>query len=137
MTTVFDVNPNKLISAAAIKLEGMGIEKPAFVGNVKSGPHRERLPQQKNFWFLRCAAVLRQAYTRGTVGVSRMRTHFGGAKARGVRPNKQSRSGGSTIRKALQALEKAGLLAKAKTGGRMISSKGRQFMDSVAKEVSS
>lgn len=133
MVTVYDVESNKLIEKAAEKLKGMKIAKPAFVGMVKSGAHAERPPQQDNFWYIRCASILRQAYVNDTVGISRLRRHYGGRKRRGLRPERHVPAGGSTIRKAMQELEKAGLLIKEKNG-RMLSPKGRKFLDMVAKE---
>lgn len=134
MVTVYDVTPNKLVAKAAAKLEGMGIPAPAWVGTVKSGPHNERMPQQKNFWYVRLAAILRNAYVNGNVGVSSLRTHFGGKKIRGVRPERKRRAGGAIIRKGMQALEKAGLLIKRKKG-REISAAGKKLLDAAAKEA--
>ncbi len=134
MVTVYDVTPNKLVAKVAAKLEGMGIAAPAWVGTVKSGSHCERLPQQKNFWYIRLAAILRNAYVNGTIGVSSLRTHFGGKKIRGVRPEKKRRAGGAIIRKGIQALEKAGLLIKRKKG-REITAAGKKLMDAAAKEA--
>ncbi|MFA6213891.1 MAG: 40S ribosomal protein S19 [Candidatus Micrarchaeia archaeon] len=134
MVTVYDVVPNKLVSKAAAKLEGMGIPAPPWVGTVKSGPHRQRLPQQKNFWYIRLAAILRNAYVNGKVGTSSLRTHFGGKKIRGVKPEEKRRAGGAIIRKGMQALEKAGLMTKRKTG-REISAAGRKLLDAAAKEA--
>lgn len=135
MVTVYDVTPNKLVEKAAEKLEAMGIPAPAFVGTVKSGPHRSRLPQQKNFWYIRMASILRNSYVHSTVGVGKLRSHYGGRKARGVKPEEKRRAGGSIIRKGLQALEKAGLMTKKK--GREISAAGKKLLDSAAKEASS
>ena len=132
MVTVFDVEPNKLIAKAAEKLKDK-VPKPAFVGMVKTGPHVQRPPIQENFWFLRCASILRQAYVHGSVGIQGLRRHYGGRKRMGVRPSKHVPAGGSTIRKAMQGLEKAGLLTKEKKG-RIISSKGMKFLDECAKE---
>jgi len=134
MVTVYDVTPNKLVAKAAARLEAMGIPAPAWVGTVKSGSHRERMPQQKNFWYVRLAAILRNAYVNGSVGVSSLRTHFGGKKIRGVRPEKKRKAGGAMIRKGMQALEKAGLLTKRKKG-REISAAGKKLLDAAAKEA--
>jgi small subunit ribosomal protein S19e len=133
MVTVFDVEANKLIENAASKLKEMKIPKPDFVGMVKSGPHAQRPPSDEDFWYIRCASILRQAYVKNNVGVQNLRKHYGGRKQRGVKPEKHTPAGGSTIRKAMQELEKAGLLAKEKKG-RVLTSKGRAFMDKVAKE---
>jgi small subunit ribosomal protein S19e len=134
MVTVYDVTPNKLVAKAAAKLEGMGIPAPAWVGTVKSGSHAERMPQQKNFWYIRLASILRNAYVNNKIGVSSLRSHFGGKKVRGVRPEKKRKAGGAIIRKGMQALEKAGLLTKRKTG-REISAAGKKLLDAAAKEA--
>ncbi len=133
MVTVYDVEANKLIEKAAEKLKGMKIAKPDFVGMVKSGAHAERPPQQENFWYIRCASILRQAYINEGIGISKLRRHYGGRKRRGLRPERHVPAGGSTIRKAMQELEKAGLLIKEKNG-RILSPKGRKFLDMAAKE---
>lgn len=135
MVTVYDVVPGKLVRKVAEKLQAMGIAQPAFIGTVKSGSHCERMPQQKNFWYIRMAAMLRNAYVHGNVGVGKLRTHFGGKKTRGVRPEHKAKAGGSIIRKGMQALEKAGLMVKKKTG-REISAAGKKMLDAAAKEVS-
>lgn len=133
MVTPFDVEANKLIGTAATKLKEMKISKPDFVGVVKSGAHAERPPSTEDFWYVRCASILRQAYVNGTVGVQKLRRHYGGKKRRGVKPARHASAGGSTIRKAMQELEKAGLLSKDKAG-RTLTPKGRAFLDSAAKE---
>ncbi len=135
MVTVYDVDPNKLIEKVAEKLKGEKLAKPAFVGLVKSGAHVKRPPEQEDFWYVRCASILRQVYVRSKTGTGSLRKHYGGRKERGVKPEKHAPAGGSTIRKAMQELEKAGLLAKEKTG-RILTAKGRKLLDKAAKEVS-
>ena len=134
MVTAFDVEPNKLIEKTAHKLKEMKLQKPAFVGLVKSGAHAQRPPQSPEFWFFRCASILRQAYVNQVIGTNRLRRHYGGRKRSGVKPEHHKPSGGSTIRKAMQALERAGLLVKNKAG-RSLSAKGRKLVDSAAKEA--
>jgi small subunit ribosomal protein S19e len=133
MVTVYDAEPNNLIAKAAEKLKAMKMEKPAFVGLVKSGAHVERPPTDEDFWFVRCASILRQVYVNDGVGVTKLRRHYGGRKRRGVKPQKHAPAGGSTIRKALQGLEKAGLLKKEKAG-RTLTPNGRKLLDEAAKE---
>ena len=136
MVTALDVDTNKLIERAAEKLKGMKLEKPAFVGIVKIGAHAQRPPEQEDFWYVRCASLLRQAYVRNVIGTNRLRRHYGGRKSRGVKPQRHAPAGGSTIRKAIQQLEKAGLLAREKSGGRRLTAKGRALLDRAAKDVS-
>ncbi|MBU0586636.1 40S ribosomal protein S19 [Candidatus Micrarchaeota archaeon] len=138
MSSALDVDVNKLNAKVAEKLKGMGIVVPKFVGVVKSGAHADRPPEQDDFFFVRCASVMRQAYVRNIVGVQRLRTHYGGKKSRGVRPERYMRAGGSTVRKAMQALEKAGLMEKVDKGqrkGRTLTAKGRKLLDNSAKET--
>lgn len=134
MVTAYDVDANKLIEGTAKKLSAMKLEKPEFIGQVKTGAHCERPPEQANFWYVRCASVLRQIYVNQQIGTRRLSRHYGGRKRRGVKPERHAPAGGSTIRKAMQALEKAGLLIKEKDG-RKITGKGRQLLDNVAKEI--
>ena len=136
MVTVYDVVPNKLVGKVAEKLKAMNIAAPAWIGTVKSGSHRQRMPAQKDFWYVRLASLLRNAYVHGNVGVSSLRSHYGARKPRGVKPDKKRRAGGSIIRKGLQALEVAGLMVKKKKG-REITAAGKKLLDASAKEVSS
>ncbi|MBU0591239.1 30S ribosomal protein S19e [Candidatus Micrarchaeota archaeon] len=133
MVTIYDVDPNKLIAKVAEKLKSMKISKPDFVGMVKTGAHASRPPHDPDFWYSRCASILRHIYVHDVVGTQRLRRHYGGRKRRGVRPEHHAPAGGSTIRKAMQELEKSGLLLK-EQAGRRISPKGRQLLDNAAKE---
>ncbi|MEM4335784.1 MAG: 30S ribosomal protein S19e [Candidatus Anstonellales archaeon] len=136
MVTALDVNPNKLIKSVAAILEKEGLEKPKFVGHVKTGSHAERPPEQENFWYIRLASLLRQAYVRGKIGTNRLRRHYGGRKRHRVKPEHFRPAGGSIIRKGMQVLEKAGYLTKAPDGkGRVLTAKGRKLLDSAAKGV--
>ena len=133
MKTVFDVSANKLIADAAEKLKGMPeLKPPQWIGLVKSGAHKERAPQQPDFWYLRCASLLRQVYINGPVGVSIFRRHYGGAKGHTVQRSHKTKAGGNVIRKALQALEKGGFVEKKKEG-RVVTGKGKSFLDRIAR----
>lgn len=137
MVTVYDADPNKLIEKVAEKLKASKVEKPEFIGLVKSGSHTQRPPDSGDFWYVRCASILRQIYVNSKTGTVRLRKHYGGKKSRGVKPEIHVPAGGSTIRKAMQNLEKAGYLSKGdKDKGRILTAKGRQLLDNAAKEVS-
>ena len=134
MSNVFEVDSGKLVSAAAEKLKEKGVAKPAYVDFVKSGPGRERLPSQKDFWYIRCSSILRQVYVSGPVGVSRLRTRFGNRKVHVVSRHHHQRAGGSIITDALTALEKLGYVKKGKKG-REITPAGKSFLDKVANDL--
>jgi len=129
------VNPNALNSKLSEELSKIEeLAPPAWVGVVKSGPHVERTPHQKDFWYKRCASLLRKMYFGDRVGVSKLRKVYGGRKNRGSKPEHKIRAGGSTIRKALQALEKTGF-AKKGAKGREITGKGRSFLEKAVKSM--
>jgi len=135
MVTAYDVTANKLIEKTADELKKMGIASPEYLKFVKSGAHAVRKPQQTDFWYLRLASLLRQAYTKGKVGVNSLRTHYGGRQKRGRQREHHRDAAGSIIRRGLQALEKHDLIKKEKVG-RTLTPKGRALLDKVAKEVS-
>lgn len=101
---------------------------------VKSGAHKERPPEQEDFWYIRAASILRRLYLDGPTGVERLRTYYGGRKERGTKPARFRKASGNIIRKILQQLEKAGLVEKDKKG-RKLSRKGISFLDRIAYEV--
>lgn len=100
---------------------------------VKSGVSVERPPIQKDFWFIRSAALLRKIHLNGSTGVERLRNIYGGRRRRGHKPAHHKKAGGKFIRLMLQQLEKEGLIAKGKKGGRSITPKGQKFLEQIAK----
>jgi small subunit ribosomal protein S19e len=136
LVTVFDVPPSKIIKKTSEKLKEMPeIKAPEWMRFVKSGSDRERAPEQDDFWYTRCAALLRKVYVKSPVGVGDLKKEYGTRKHRGVKPEHRSETGGSIIRKALQQLEKAGLIEKKKEG-RVMTNKGKSFLNRIAYEVS-
>ncbi|WP_423792743.1 30S ribosomal protein S19e [Methanocaldococcus indicus] len=134
MVTVYDVPPEKLIQKTAEKLKELGIYEPEWTKFVKTGRSRERRPEQDDWWYIRCASILRKIYINGPVGVERLRTAYGGRKNRGHEPEKFFKGSGNIIRTALQELEKLGFV-KRTPKGRVITPKGQSFLDNIAKEV--
>lgn len=136
MITAFDVEPNKLIKGVAQKLKQDGlVTPPEWIIYVKTGSHRERVPQDDDFWYIRCAAILRALYIDGPMGVNTLRERFGGKPGSRSGRMHATKAGGSIIRKALQQLEKANLIIKDKKG-RYISNKGISLLNNIAKEIS-
>lgn len=137
MVTARDVSALELIRKLKEELKkSKEINPPVWAKFSKSGIHRERPPQQPDFWYVRAASILRRIYLDGPVGVQRLRTYYGGLKKRGYKPSRFRRAGGAMIRKMLQQLETAGFIDKVDKGGRKITSKGKKLLDSVAYEVS-
>ena len=136
MASIYDVDQQKLIEALAVELEKLPeITAPEWSQFVKTGNHKERPPEQKNWWYIRVASVLKQVYKKGPVGVSKMRTRFGGSKNRGVKPHRMTKASGNILRKCLQQLEAAGLVKTVKDDvkkGRIITAGGQALLDKTA-----
>jgi len=136
MTTVFDVPPEALIPKVAEKLKQVAeIQPPEWAPYVKTGPHREKPPEKPDWWHTRLAAIMRKVYVYGPVGTSRLAARFGGSRDRRDSPNKSVKGSGSISRKGLQQLEHAGLISNIKGKGRIVTPKGRKFLDNTAHEV--
>lgn len=135
MAVAYDVSPTLLINTTAQKLKETGkVQPPEWAADVKTGAHRQLPPAQPDWWYTRCASILRRVYIDGPVGVQRLRSVYGGKKNRGVRPNRHERGSGAVIREALQQLEKAGYV-KAVKNGRVVTPEGMSFLDKVATEM--
>jgi small subunit ribosomal protein S19e len=134
-----EVDPKKFIEVCKEKMKKIdSIKPPNWASFAKTGMSRQLPPKQSDWWYTRAASILRKIYLDGPVGVERLRTHYGGRKQRGHKPERFKKSGGSNIRKILQQLEKAGLIEKSKKpkkSGRIISESGRKFISDIIKEV--
>ena len=103
---------------------------------AKTGPHKERIPDDPDWWYYRAASMLRKLYISGEpIGIETFRVIYGGLQDRGSAPDHFKKAGGSHIRKILQQLEKAGLVTKAGNKGRVLTPKGRSVLDKVANKV--
>lgn len=137
MASVFDVKTEELAKEVALELKTK-IQAPAWTAFVKTGMHKQRPPMNKDWFFTRCASILRTIYKDGPVGVSKLRSRYGGSKNRGVEPSKFTKASGNVIRKALQQLEKAGLIVQKKEGvhkGRVVTPAGMSLLEKSARKV--
>ena len=136
MTTVYDVPSKELINAIAKKLQN---DKTIFIPeeNVfsRTGVDKENPPTDKNWWYARCASILRKIYINNIIGVEHLKAEYGGRRDRGSKPYKARSGSGTIVRRAVQQLEKAGYITKIKGKGRTLTSKGRSFLDNTSKEV--
>lgn len=136
---MYDADPSKLIYKAAGELKkDASIQPPQWAPFVKTGMSRERPPVRNEWWYIRTASVLRTVYRLGPVGVSKLRTKYGGKKNRGHKMERTYKGSGNIIRKILQQLEKGGYIKKADKGvhkGRVITAKGQSFLDKIAAHI--
>jgi small subunit ribosomal protein S19e len=131
---VFDVPAWELIEEIAKDLKSnRKVEQPVFTIYAKSGAHRERAPQHEDWWFVRCASILRRLYVDGPNGVQSLRTYYGGTRNRGVAPSHFKKGSGKVIRSCLQALEGQGFLKKVEKTGRKLTPSGEKYLYQAAK----
>lgn len=130
------VPPQMLIDELAkyLKENVEEVKPPEWALYVKTGSHKERVPDDPDWWYKRCASLLRKIYLNGPVGIERLRTVYGGRKNMGTVREHFRKAGGAIIRNALQQLEKAGLVEKTPRG-RILTNKGRSLVDKIAAQI--
>ncbi|NWF96359.1 MAG: 30S ribosomal protein S19e [Candidatus Thorarchaeota archaeon] len=133
MPTVYDIPANIFIRRLAQDLKSRKeIQIPDWALFSKTGVHRERAPDDPEWWYIRCASLLRKVYLIGPIGTERLTVEYGGRKQRGTKPSRFRRGSGAVIRTALQQLERAGLLRKCGSKGREMTDIGRSYMDKLS-----
>ena len=133
MPTVYDIPPSVIIRRLAQDLRAREeIEPPEWTLFVKTGAHKERAPDDPDWWYMRCASILRKIYLKGPIGTERLRIVYGGKKRRGVKPNRFHKGSGAVVRTALQQLERAGFVKKRGNKGREMTNIGRSYMDKLS-----
>jgi small subunit ribosomal protein S19e len=111
------------------------ITPPAWANVVKTGSHTQRPPEDPNWWFTRCASILRKIYVKGPIGITRLRIEYGGRFGPGMKPEHARKGSGSIIRKAVQQLEVAGLVEPLRKRGRVVTGNGRRMLDRLSAEI--
>jgi small subunit ribosomal protein S19e len=132
-----NVGKQELIIALSKELKVM-IKKPEWAELVKTGVFKERPPVDSDWWYMRAASMLLKIQKLGPVGVSKLRTKYGGRKNMGVAPEHFFRGSGKIIRTILQQLEVANLLKQDKKGlhkGRVLTSKATALIAGVSKKL--
>ncbi|TGZ60097.1 hypothetical protein CRM22_008742 [Opisthorchis felineus] len=134
-TSVKDINGHVFVKELAQFLKKSGkIKQPDCADLVKLSTANELAPYDPDWFYIRCAAILRHLYLRPT-GMLGLRRIFSRKQRNGVRPSHRALAHSSVIRKALQQLESMGMCVKVETGGRALSSVGRRDLDRLAYQL--
>ena len=136
MAKVYDVPADELISKLTDVLKSEGIDVPTWAVFVKTGAHADKPPQKPDWWYTRCASILRKIYLHGPLSVNDLRTMYGDGKRNmyyGARHHKDA--SGAIIRNAIHGLEKLGYVEKIEKKGRVVSSQGMQKLDKMSTEI--
>jgi len=136
MTTAHEVPPNLLIAKLADHLKHVSqVSQPHWTAYAKTGSHVAKQPNEKDWWYTRCASLLRKIYVHGPLGVTQLESDYGGRKKTGYYVGHHRDAGGAAVRKAIQQLESAGLVAKQGRKGRILTGKGVSLVDRQATEI--
>ena len=137
MATIYDVNANNLIEKAGEELKKL-VKQPSWIIYVKTGAEKERPPIDKDWYYKRLASILRRIYIKGPIGVNRLRVNYSSKRNIGTSGERIFRGSGKIIRTCLQELEKLQFIKKIEKGtkkGKIITNKGKSFLDKLAKQV--
>lgn len=135
--STYNKKPNELIEKTAEKLKQVEqINPPEWSSFVKTSTSRDRPPVEKDWWYSRAASILRKLDILGPIGTNKLKRKYGGRKNRGHKPEKFFKGSGKIIRTILNQLEQAGLAEQKETKGhkgRVLTKKGKSFLDKVTK----
>jgi len=136
MAKVYDVPADELISKLTQALKTEEIPAPGWTMFVKTGAHADKPPQKSDWWYTRCASILRKIYLHGPLSVNDLRTMYGDGKRNmyyGARHHKDA--GGAIIRNAIHGLEKLGYLEKVERKGSVLTRQGMQKLDKLSTDI--
>ncbi|TXT62708.1 MAG: 30S ribosomal protein S19e [Promethearchaeota archaeon] len=135
--SIYLVQPNKFIPAVAEKLkEFPSIKPPEGSKYWKTARFKELAPlDSENFWYIRCASLLRKLRKFGPIGVNRLCKHYGGRERKKKGKNKSAKASGKIIRVALQQLEDANLVYHVEREGRRCTPEGISLLERTAYEI--
>lgn len=135
--SIYVVEPQALIERLAQKLkEFTEINPPEGAIFWKTAHYKEVAPvDTENFWWIRCASLLRKIKKYGPIGVNRLRKHYGGRFKKGSGKAHSVKGAGKIIRVALQQLEKADLLRQTEEDGRDLTPEGVSLLERTAYEI--
>ncbi|MCP2507415.1 MAG: 30S ribosomal protein S19e [Candidatus Thalassarchaeaceae archaeon] len=142
MTTFNDIPADMLIEALVEHISTIEtIVAPEWASFVKTGTHRERPPNQDNWWSIRAAAILRKVAFKGPIGANHISQEFGGPRDRGVKPNRAAAGSRNIARTILQQLTDAGMIKSSFNAsgsvnyGKILTPAGHKLINDVAHSV--
>ena len=135
MAKAYDVPADLLIGKLTETLKNEDIVQPSWIPFVKTGAHAVKPPQQSDWYYTRCASLLRKIYLHGPIGINDLRSMYGSTKPVGYGGAHHKDAGGAIIRTAVHSLEKLGYLDKVEGKGRTISHEGMKKLDRLSTEI--
>ena len=135
MAKVYDVPADILINRLSEILKKEDIPAPDWASFVKTGTHADKPPQNSEWWYVRCASILRKIYLHSPASIKELRSMYGGGKPVGYGTAHHRDASGAIIRNAVHALEKLGYIEKVEKKGRVLTKQGTKKLDGLATEI--
>ena len=135
MAKVYYVPSDVLLARLAYILKHEYIPAPYWTPFVKTGAHADKPPQDREWWYTRCASIMRKIYFNGPIGVNEWKKDYGGGKPLGYGAAHHRDASGVIVRNAIHGLEKLGYLEIIEKKGRVVSKNGMQKLDRLATEI--
>ena len=115
MAKAYDIPADELIIRLTDQLKkDKKIEPPSWTAYVKTGPHVDKIPQNRDWWYTRSASLLRKVYLHGPVSISDLRSEYGGRKQIGYRLAHHKNAGGVDHSQSITATRSDRLCRKEK-----------------------
>lgn len=134
--TVKDVDQEKIVQGVALFLKKSGkLKVPDNMDIVKTSKAKELSPSSPDWFYVRCASILRRMYHSSPIGVGGVKKIYGGRHRKGTKPSRFCRADGAVARRALQALEHIKLIEKHADGGRKLTAQGQRDLDRIASQI--
>ncbi len=136
--SIYRVESLELITTLAEKLKEFSdiIYPPQGSEFWKTASYKELAPaDSENFWYVRCASLLRKVKKYGPIGINKLRKHYSGRSNNRQGMRHSIRGSGKIIRVALQQLEAAKLIATVEKEGRVVSPEGISLLERTAYSI--
>ncbi len=133
MVNFKDIPPEILLKRLSTEL-AKSIKEPDWVEDVKTGEHRERGPNNDDWYYVRLASVLRKIALIGPIGIERLASEYGGKVDRGSKRYHASKGSRKLLRQILIDLESKGYVKKDKKG-RSLTAEGMKILNAVSLEA--
>ncbi|EDW38742.1 GL13146 [Drosophila persimilis] len=129
--TVKDIDQHAVTKAVAVFLKKTGkLKVPDQMDIIKTAKFKELAPYDPDWFYVRCASILRHLYHRSPAGVGSITKIYGGRKRNGVHPSHFCRAADGAAHPGARPP-----CREAPRGGRKLSSIGQRDLDRIANQI--
>lgn len=132
---IYKVKPRDFIDALSDYLISSNkVKLPENYDILKTGYGREHAPEDRNWYYIRLASIVRKIILKGRVSHGKLAADYGNRKDRGVRPSKKTGAGKYLIDTALKNLESMGWINWSQ-GNDILTSSAKEILSEIIEKV--